>query len=101
MYKLVCLNQKFMKKSDDYKEYKKLTNDQVREKITKALVKQFNNAGLLDFSVYSTYAPDKLTYSLNTNGNISFHEVEYYIIMNEVQILWEKSKRIKPPKKRP
>jgi hypothetical protein len=67
-----------MKRSEDYKGYKKLSYDEVREKITKALVKQFNNAGLLDFSVYNTVAPDRFTYTLNTNGNISFHEVKFF-----------------------
>jgi hypothetical protein len=53
---------------------------------------------LLNFSAYSTHATDRFTYTLNTNGNISFHEVKYYLILNEVDINWEKSKRIKPSK---
>ena len=87
-----------MKKADNewwkFHESLKLPDNEIRAKIVEALKLKDESAVLLD--VFR----DSFTYKLinPSNKSDSFHRVDFFMMMNEPDINWEKSIRIKQPK---
>jgi hypothetical protein len=98
-----------MKKKDKVyrKWYKSMqwSSDKVEAEITKALEMEYgDSAKLVEISSRkprqeSPEVKTYFTYSLVKDKRRSFHEVEYDVMMNELQINWKESVKIKPPVK--